>query len=146
MTIIDPRVDRHDGWVWRLERALAEALAADARRRAERCALRRALAAFTAHHPHWAASGCDPDLLARPDGAAALAAHDAAALARAWTRRFRYRDERRRERDVRRLEPVAGHLLALLEGERARLGQRGTESAAPAAARSGLVSGPAPPQ
>ncbi|MBA2666982.1 MAG: hypothetical protein H0U69_08105, partial [Trueperaceae bacterium] len=68
--------------------------------RRRRRALRLAHRAFEAHHPRWAATRFDDALTARPDGAAALHARDPEALARAWTSRFGYADERRRERDV----------------------------------------------
>ncbi len=110
------------GWLLRLENGLAEALASDARRRARRLALRRALAEFEAHHNHWAHSGFDADLLAQRDGAAALETRDPSALARAWTQRFQYPNERHRERDVRRLEAVAWHLIELVVAEGVRLG------------------------
>jgi hypothetical protein len=56
-------------------------------------------------------------------GAEALAHRDAVALAYAWTTQFRYRDERQRARDVRRLKPLAESFLEGLELWEARLGR-----------------------
>lgn len=84
------------------------------RRRARASARRRALTAFAAMHPDWHRSLFDAAFLARPDAREAEGRGDAAALARLWTRQFRYRDERRRERDVRILTGPAGDYLALL--------------------------------
>jgi hypothetical protein len=56
-------------------------------------------------------------------GAEALAHRDADALAYAWTTQFRYRDERQRARDVRRLKPLAESFLEGLELWEARLGR-----------------------
>lgn len=84
-------------------------------RRARAAAERRALAAFAAMHPDWHRSLFDATFLARPDVREAAERGDAVAMARAWTRQFRYRDERRRERDVRILTGPAGDYLALLE-------------------------------
>jgi hypothetical protein len=64
-------------------------------------------------HPDWHRSLFDDAFLARPDAREAEGRGDAAALARLWTRQFRYRDERRRERDVRLLTGPAGDYLAL---------------------------------
>lgn len=85
------------------------------RRRARAAAEGRALAAFAAMHPDWHRSLFDAPFLARPDVREAAQRGDAAAMARAWTRQFRYRDERRRERDVRVLTGPAGDYLALLD-------------------------------
>lgn len=102
----------------KLEHALVRTVARDLRRREERVARERALRRFARLHASWHASLFDAAFLARlPED---LHGRDATAIARAWTQQFRYRDERRRERDVRRLEPVVGsflHLLAEAEAE-----------------------------
>jgi hypothetical protein len=99
-------------WSWP---ALADRVRASAGRRAQartrRRALRSAFAAFAAEQPTWAESAFDLRLLDGP-GAEALANFDVEALALAWARQFRYVDERRRERDLRQLRPVAETLLA----------------------------------
>jgi hypothetical protein len=51
-------------------------------------------------------------------------------LAREWTRQLSYRDQRRRERDVRQLTPVSESFLSLLEGAEEELAAR--RSPAPA--------------
>ena len=82
------------------------------RRRRHQRALKDALAAFESSHQPWVESCFDlPFLLGR--GAEALEANDARALARAWTLQFRYRDETRRDDDVRRLVPAAEAFITL---------------------------------
>lgn len=89
---------------------------ARARRRHE-AALRRAFGDFRALHAAWAEACFDLHLL-RHGGAEAVAAGDAEALALAWCAQFRYRDMRRRERDLRLVTPVAASFLALWAAHR----------------------------
>lgn len=96
-----------------LERSLADVLAKDAERRAQHRALEIAMERFRHLHPTWHESLFDDSFVRRVLEAEEGNA-DARTLAREWTRQFRYRDPRRRERDVRQLEPVADSFLALL--------------------------------
>lgn len=102
------RSERRSGLVafWKRSRA---------RRRHER-SLRRAFASFRAWHPALAESLFDLHLL-RGAGAEPLANGDGAALALAWTRQFRYEDERRRAEHIRRVKPVAEAFLAVWAAE-----------------------------
>lgn len=113
----------------KVEHALVRTVARDLRRREERLARERALHRFARLHPSWHASLFDAAFLARlPED---LHGRDATGIARAWTRQFRYRDERRRERDVRRLEPVARSFLRLLAETEAELRAGATSAPAP---------------
>ncbi len=85
------------------------------RRRTRKKALRRAYLEYRATHAH--RELCFDWHFLTGRGAEALAQRDAEALARAWTARFHYRDEKRRTADVRQLLPVAENLLELLEAK-----------------------------
>lgn len=98
---------------------LAGFLAAAVRTRLARKARSRAAARFARRYPSWHASLVDEALLARIP--AEPCRRRATHLAQAWTEQFTYRDEARRERDARRLEPVARTLLAYLAEEESRL-------------------------
>lgn len=97
----------------KLERKLSEMLAEDALRRVRRRALDIAMDRFEKLHPAWHESLFDRSFVRRVFSAQEEEI-DATMLAREWTRRFRYQDERKRERDVRQLEPVADSFLRLL--------------------------------
>ena len=97
-----------------LTRALTGHLDAIAHRRCHRCALNNALAAFESNHYPWIEASFDLKFLTGR-GAEALEANDAQALARAWTSQFRYRDEARRDDDVRRLVLAAATFLDLFK-------------------------------
>lgn len=85
-----------------------------ARTRCYRRALTNALAAFENSHRNWVESFFDlPFPTGR--GAEALETGDPQALARAWTQQFRYRDESRRDHDIRRLTEASSTFIALLE-------------------------------
>lgn len=96
-----------------LERALADVLAKDARRRTQDRALSVAIDRFGKLHPTWHEAFFDETFVRRVF-AAADGTVDAPTLAREWTRQFRYHDPRQRERDIRQLEPVADSFLHLL--------------------------------
>ena len=83
-------------------------------RRCRRRALKNALAAFESSHRPWVEAHFDLHFLTGR-GAEALEANDAQALAQAWTSQFRYRDEARRDDDVRRLVLAAATFLELLK-------------------------------
>lgn len=96
-----------------LGRRLADMLEHHFRQRSSRRATARAIRNFSRLHEEWYQSAFDEWFLTRlPEGL--LDSKDAAALAREWTRQFRYEDERRRERDVEQLLGVAESFLALL--------------------------------
>lgn len=85
------------------------------RRRTREGAFNRAYRECRATHTHLDLHFDKPFLIGR--GAEALAARDPEALARAWTTGFRYRDEKKRARDIYLLLPAAESLLELLEAE-----------------------------
>jgi hypothetical protein len=106
-------------WQHTLSRVLEENVRQQIRRRSRSRALER----FAQLHPRWYESTFDEWFIGRlPPGL--LEARDATALAREWTRQFRYRDERRRESDIRRLTPVAESFLNLLESAEAEVDSR----------------------
>lgn len=77
-------------------------------------AMRVAMWRFGRLHPHWYDAMFDASFLRRfPAGS--VADMEASALAREWTRQFRYHDVRRIERDARLVTPVAESFLALLQ-------------------------------
>lgn len=108
---------------WGRWRAVARARASERR---ERAAVEHALARLAASEPRWYDSWFDRDFVARPGARSAIAARDASGVARAWTEQFRYRDPRRRERDVAQLRPLAESFLDWVEeagGERTTGGE-----------------------
>lgn len=98
----------------RIERILAAHFTESARRRCLERSLGHALKAFESEHGRWQDALFDHHFL-RHRGAEALRAGDAEGLARAWTQQFAYRDEARRERDVRHCLTAARSFLTLLE-------------------------------
>lgn len=97
-----------------LERTLAERRTANAERRAQRRALHIAMMRFAKLHPMWHEALFD-EAFVRHVFARAEGGVDPVTLAREWTRQFRYRDARKREREVCQLVPVAESYLRLLE-------------------------------
>jgi hypothetical protein len=81
--------------------------------RRRRRALVIAMQRFAKLHPEWYESLFDEVFVARLP-ADAIAEMASTELAREWTRQFTYCDQRRRERDVRQLTPVAESFLRLL--------------------------------
>lgn len=81
-------------------------------RRYRQRALKDAFAMFTTCHSKWADSYFDLPFLTGP-GAEALLTKDANALARAWTLQFYYRDQPKRDRDIKCLTPVAQTMIDL---------------------------------
>ncbi len=86
------------------------------RRRARKRAFERAYRTYRATHTHLHELRFERCFLTGR-GAAALAERDAEGMAIAWTRQFRYGDEKRRAADIRQLLPVAACLLELLDAE-----------------------------
>lgn len=101
-------------WKYRntLELRLAQHLQQSVEQRLYRRARRDAFAAFAQIHPLWVASYFDLEFLCR-QGAQAVAARDAEALAQAWTAQFYYGDSSQHQRDIQRVTPVAEEFLAL---------------------------------
>ena len=105
-----------------LERGATGFLSGLRQKRVQRRAFERAYRAFRSTHTQCAELCFDRHFFLRR-GAEALAHRDADALAYAWTTQFRYRDERQRARDVRRLKPLTESFLEGLELWEARLGR-----------------------
>lgn len=102
-----------------IERSLIRRLTIDAERRARRLARRRAICRFARSHALWYQSLFDERLLlSLPDD---FMKRCATSLARAWATQFPYYRDSSRERDVRRLEPVAREFLQILAEEEERL-------------------------
>jgi hypothetical protein len=107
----------------RLEIRLASVLEEHVRRQIRRRAIKRAFQRFSRLHPEWHQSTFDEWFLSRlPEGL--LETQDSAALALEWTRQFRYRNERQRERDAQQLTAIADSFLALLADAQAELESR----------------------
>ncbi len=97
-----------------------EALAEWRQERSERRALEHTLSAFARIHPTWHGALFDEPFLRRfaPRALLALSPRE---LAVEWSRQFSYGDQRRRERDIRRVTAVAEHFQSLLSEELRRL-------------------------
>jgi hypothetical protein len=92
---------------------LARTRKRNGRARQGRRALVNAMQRFAVLHPDWYESLFDEVFVARLP-AESIVEMAPAELAREWTRQFSYRDQRRRELDVRQLTPVAESFLNLL--------------------------------
>jgi hypothetical protein len=92
---------------------LARTRKRNGRARQGRRALVIAMQRFAMLHPDWYESLFDEVFVARLP-AESIAEMAPAELAREWTRQFNYRDQHRRELDVRQLTPVAESFLNLL--------------------------------
>lgn len=107
-----------------LERRLADMLAKDAQRRTTARALDVAINRFKNLHALWYEALFD-EAFVRRVFAAEGGRVDATTLAREWSRQFRYRDARQRERDIRQLEPVAESFLRLFAQANAEIDPEG---------------------